>query len=239
MSPNEEQLRAALRQGEGDGPNADRIIASARAARRTRRRTAWAIAGSVAAVIAIGGGITALSLHSGRTTSSSSARSGAQADASSGSATYGAAAPAAAPAPTVPPCPVAPPEAARSSGASPDRLLPNGIVAIRICLYQPGTAGLAGTTEATGAAAQQLADRLDGSPLLPTRSAPPCPPGPRVAILARTASGDVPVVAGNAVCGDITNGQITRMARDVLQDEVSAILKPVTPGRNTVGPGPS
>lgn len=236
MSPNEEQLRAALRQGEGDRPNADRIIASVRATRRTRRRTAWAIAGSVAAVIAIGGGITALSLHSGRTTSRPSAASGAQAAAaSSGSAKYGAAAPA----PTVPPCPVAPPEAARPSGASPDRLLPNGIIAIRICLYQAVTADLAGTTEVTGAAAQQLADRLDGSPLLPTNSAPPCPPGPSIAILARTTSGDVPVVAGNAVCGDITNGQITRMARDVLQNEISTILKPVTPGRNTVGPGPS
>jgi hypothetical protein len=29
------------------------------------------------------------------------------------------------------------------------------------------------------------------------------------------------------------------MARDVLQDEINTILKPVTPGRNTVGPGPS
>jgi hypothetical protein len=121
MSPNEEQLRAALREGEGDRPNADLIIASARAARRSRRRVAAAIAASVAVVIAIGGGITALSLRSGNSPSSSAAAGRSQPLPTSAA---GAAPPAARPGAELPPaapsalaCPSTPPTIAMPNSA--------------------------------------------------------------------------------------------------------------------------
>ena len=241
MSPNEEQLRAALRQGEGEQPNADLIIASVHAARRSRRRTVWAIAGSVAVVIAIGGGITALTLRSGNGPSAGSAGGGAGlAPALSGSANGQARRSAAAPArcPAVPPA-IAPPTA--SSGP----LFPDGITALRICLYpwteQTGTANLGGSTEVAGTAAQQLISRLENSP----RPTPitPCTAdlGPTVVILASTATANAPTVVGNlGGCGEITNGQAARLARAVLQDEARVILqKPGPPGLNSPGPGPS
>jgi hypothetical protein len=246
MSPNEEQLQAALRQGEGERPNADLIIASAHAARRSRRRTVWAVAGSVAVVIAIGGGIAALTLRSGNSTSAGSAAGAAQAIPSSASA-RGAPAPAASPGTGSPPavtsalaCPAVPPVIAMPS-ASNGRLFLDRITAIRICLYQAGTPKFAGTTEVTGTAAEQLARRLEDSPR-PTPTTP-CTAdlGPTVVILASTATANAPTVVGNlGGCGEITNGQAARLARAVLQDEARVILqKPGPPGLNSHGPGPS
>ena len=244
MSPNEEQLRAALRQGEGDRPDADLIIASAHAARRSRRRVAWAIAGSVAVVIAVGGGITALSLPSGKSSTSSSAAAGRSQPSPTSAA--GLAAPAASPraeapnATTALACPGTPPTVAMPK-VSNGPLLPDGISAIRICLYQVGTPKFAGTAGLTGTAAAQLARRLEDSPL-PTASTP-CTAdlGPTVVILASTKTANAPTVSGNlGGCGEITNGQAARLARAVLQDEARVILRPPgSPGLNSPGPGPS
>lgn len=246
MSPNEEQLRAALRQGEGEQPNADLIIASAHAARRSRRRMAWAIAGSVAVVIAIGGGITALALRSEDSTSAGSAAGEPQAAPSPTSA-GGAAAPAASPGTGSPPavsgalaCPGPPPTIAMPNTSN-GRLLPDGLTTIRICLYQTGTPKLAGMTDVTGTAAEQLARRLEDSPLPTPKTACTADLGPTVVILGRTATANAPTVVGNlGGCGEITNGQAARLARAVLQDEARVILqKPGPPGRNSHAPGPS
>src|SRR6478672_3896297 len=220
MSPNEEQLRAALREGEGDRPNADLIIVSARAARRSRRRVAAAIAASVAVVIAIGGGITALSLRSGNST-----RPGAQLPLTAPSALA---------------CPTTPPTIAMPN-TSIGRLLPDGITAIRICLYQVGTPKFAGTTELTGTAATQLARELEDSPLPTPTTACTADLGPTTVILASTAKKNAPTVVGNlGGCGEITNGQAARLARTVLQDEARVILRqPGPPGLASHGPGPS
>jgi len=244
MSPNEEQLRAALREGEGDRPNADLIIASARAARRSRRRVAAAIAASVAVVIAIGGGITALSLRSGNSPSSSAAAGRSQPLPTSAA---GAAPPAARPGAELPPaapsalaCPSTPPTIALPN-TSTGRLLPDGITAIRICLYQVGTPKFAGTTELTGSAAEQLARRLEDSPLPTPTTACTADLGPTAVILASTARKNAPTVVGNlGGCGEITNGQAARLARTVLQDQARVILRqPGPPGLASHGPGPS
>ena len=249
MSPNEEQLRAALRDGEGDRPNADLIIASAHAARRSRRRVTWAIASSVAVVIAIGGGVSAVStLRSGNSSSSSGERAGGlQPVPTSTAGAPRAAAPAASPqtesSPTAPSalvCPRTPPTIATPK-VSNGRLLPDGITAIRICLYQAGTAKFAGTTELAGAAAQQLARRLEDSPLPTPTTACTADLGPTAVILASTAKENTPTVIGNlGGCGEITNGQAARLARAVLQDQARVILRPPgSPGQNSPGPGPS
>jgi hypothetical protein len=244
MSPNEEQLRAALREGEGDRPNADLIIASARAARRSRRRVAAAIAASVAVVIAIGGGITALSLRSGNSTSSGAVASRSQPLPTSAA---GAAPPGARPGAELPPiapsalaCPSTPPTIAMPN-TSAGRLLPDGITAVRICLYQVGTPKFAGTTELTGSAAEQLARRLEDSPLPTPTTACTADLGPTAVILASTAKKNAPTVVGNlGGCGEITNGQAARLARAVLQDEARVILRqPGPPGLASPGPGPS
>ena len=245
MSPNEEQLRAALRQGEGERPNSDLVIASAHAARRSRRRMVWAVAGSVAVVIAIGGGITALTLHSGNSTSAG-AGAGAPQMAPSPTSAGGAAAPAR-PGTGSPPaltgalaCPI-PPATIAMPSASNGRLFPDRITAIRICLYQAGTPKFAGMTEVTGTGAEQLARRLEDSPLPAPKTACTADLGPTVVILANTATGKAPTVVGNlGGCGEITNGQAARLARAVLQDEARVILqKPGPPGLNSPGPGPS
>lgn len=244
MSPNEEQLRAALREGEGDRPNADLIIASARAARRSRRRVAAAIAASVAVVIAIGGGITALSLRSGNSTSSGAVAGRSQPLPTSAA---GAVPPGARPGAELPPgapsalaCPSTPPTIAMPN-TSTGRLLPDGITAIRICLYQVGTPKFAGTTELTGSAAEQLARELEDSPLPTPTTACTADLGPTAVILASTAKKNAPTVVGNlGGCGEITNGQAARLARAVLQDEARVILRqPGSPGLASHGAGPS
>jgi hypothetical protein len=249
MSPNEDQLRAALREGEGDRPNADLIIASVRAARRSRRRVAWAIAGSVAVVIAIGGGVTALSMQrSGTSSTSSGAGAGGSLPVpTSAAGAARAVPPAAGPQMESSPtgarplvCPDPPPTVAMPN-ISNGRLLPDGITAIRICLYQVGRAKLAGTTELTGPAAEHLAGRLENSPLPTPTTACTADLGPTVVVLASTAQENTPTIIGNlGGCGEITNGQAARLARAVLQDEARVILRPPgSAGVNSPGPGPS
>jgi hypothetical protein len=121
------------------------------------------------------------------------------------------------------------------------RLLPDGITAIRICLYQVGTPKFAGTTELTGSAAEQLARELEDSPLPTPTTACTADLGPTAVILASTAKKNAPTVVGNlGGCGEITNGQAARLARAVLQDEARVILRqPGPPGLASHGPGPS
>jgi hypothetical protein len=246
MSPNEHQLRAALRQGEGDRPDADVIIFSARAARVARRRTAWAVVGSVAAVLLVGGGITALSL----------AGDGSGSSASSGAAAGGASAPAPAPAnrppgtgntlpgstkQTAPACPRVLPSVSHAPTRSSGRLFPDGVIAIRICLYPVGSSALNATNELTAAAAQRLVEQLEGSPKPAPQTACTADLGPTMLLLGRTATGDVPGVVGNlGGCGAVSNGTAVRLARPVLEEQAHIILPRLgTPGLNTPGPGPS
>lgn len=72
MSPNEDQLRAALHDGEGDAPDAGLVIANALRARYERRRTITSIASGVAvvAVVVVGFG---LLVHTGSSESGGAA----------------------------------------------------------------------------------------------------------------------------------------------------------------------
>jgi hypothetical protein len=104
-----------------------------------------------------------------------------------------------------------------------------------------GTPKFAGTTELTGSAAEQLARRLEDSPLPSPTTACTADLGPTAVILASTAKKNAPTVVGNlGGCGEITNGQAARLARAVLQDEARVILRqPGPPGLASPGPGPS
>lgn len=55
MSPTEFDLRAALHEGEGDGPDADLVVAGARAYRARRRARILSTAATVVCVAAVGG----------------------------------------------------------------------------------------------------------------------------------------------------------------------------------------
>jgi hypothetical protein len=241
MSPNEHQLRAALRQGEGDRPDADEIIFSARAARAARRRTAWAVVGSVAAVLLVGGGITALSLAgdgSGSSASSGGAAGGAAVppDRSPGTGTRAGPLP-----PTVPACPRVLPSVPQPPSRSSGQLFPDGVIAIRICLYPVESSTLNATNELTGTAAQRLVEQLESSPKPAPQTACTADLGPTMLLLGRTATGDVPNVVGNlGGCGSVSNGTAIRLARPVLEEQAHIILPRLgTPGLNTPGPGPS
>jgi hypothetical protein len=63
MSPSEDELRAALHQGEQDSINTESLISRARQAQLHRRRTRRTIAGSVLGVAAVAGLTTAVMLH--------------------------------------------------------------------------------------------------------------------------------------------------------------------------------
>jgi hypothetical protein len=246
MSPNEQHLRAALHHGEGDRPDADLIIYAARERRTSRRRAVWAVAGSVAAVLAVGAGVTAASLQSNGSTASNGSAGG------GGSAAAGAATSAARPPSGVPPkptgpadttplvCPVALPSITpqpSSTGA----LVPDGIVRLRICLYQTGTTTVAGTTELSGAAATQFAVSLENSPPLTANTSCTADLGPEVVIIVETGARQRVTLSGNlGGCGAITNGPATRLARSLLQTQLHSLLPQLSvPGHATAGPGPS
>lgn len=77
MSPSEADLRAALRDGEGDGFSADRVVIAAQRRRAQRRTRLLTTAASVVVVAAIGGGITAIA-RSGSNDQSGASNGGAK-----------------------------------------------------------------------------------------------------------------------------------------------------------------
>ena len=82
MSPNEDQLRAALRHGQGDAPDATALISHAIRVRHDRHRRRVAIAGGVAIVAVLGVGTTAL--VSSRTGGGTNGSAGSSADLAGG-----------------------------------------------------------------------------------------------------------------------------------------------------------
>jgi hypothetical protein len=197
MSPNEFQLRAALRDGEGEHLDPDTVIARARAVTRARRdrRVRYL---SVAAVVAVVGGIgtaAGIGLSGGGEHRNSGAGSAQQMSTTGGGAVGGQKNPekrAMAPGPlaraAAVACPAtAPPSVLPVSGGNvtghsvPGASLFSGAVeAIKICAYQQqsrapivGADGQPMNTVLTGARATQLAASLDGAPK--TRPSRPCP----------------------------------------------------------------
>lgn len=204
MAPSEFDLRAALREGEGDGVDAGRVIARARAARATRR-TRWATAAATVVVVgALGTGVGAL-VHSGGTDGAGSASGANAADSAAGAE---AGAPGAVPEPAAPGAtgafhgpaqgtekgpkvcedtlPVATTPPADGPGSS-GPLLPRDTEAVIVCGYRiAASGGIArhqNQDELVGPAARELARSLNSASPRPGRA---CPAGPARTMLTIT-----------------------------------------------------
>jgi hypothetical protein len=239
MSPSEEQLRAALRDGEPDagrGPDADRLIARANEIRHSRRLRYGSVAGGLAAAAAAGLLIASLgtSTHSEhrstgvaeqrRTSAQSSGNApvaaGSEKDADGTGAAAGAGplnSEAAAP------CPATLPNRAKGTGRG--SFFTGPVASFTLCVYAESggaplrtSSGTVLTTTVSGTAAQQLATSLDTA--APEPDAQPCP-------LFRTATGKVlalvphgpdgqamaaitTVVLDNPCNQAVTNGSVVR-----------------------------
>lgn len=184
MSPNEDALRAALRDGEPDGTagadglSADRLIARANDVRRRRRLRYGSVLGGVAAAAVAGVLIASL----GASTRSSSEKRSAGGAAGSVSDQRGNA-PVAGRGATVASghevsCPAAAPEPGTGTGHG--SLFTGPVASITLCLYaESGGApvrasnGQVLTSTVSGTPAQQLATSLDAAGTQPL--AQPCP----------------------------------------------------------------
>lgn len=205
MAPSEFELRAALHDGEGEGVDAGRVIARARAVRATRR-TRWAtVAATVVVAGALGTGIGALA-HYGGSESAGSAGGANAADSAAG-AEAGAQAGAAAPQPAAPPAtgefhgpaqvpekgskvcedtlPVATTPPAAGPGSS-GPLLPPDTEAVIVCGYRIAASGAIARhhhqDKLVGSAAHELAHSLNSAPGRPAS----CPALPARTMLSIT-----------------------------------------------------
>ncbi|MCU1658462.1 MAG: hypothetical protein JWO57_3118 [Pseudonocardiales bacterium] len=201
MSPNEFQLRAALRDGEGYRLDPDTVLARARAAQSARRERRVRY-GSIAAIVAVVAGIGVaggIALGGGdKHTSNSSAGSAASERSAAGSSGYGASSgkAAATSAPVAPgplakaaavPCPSTLPHLSTPGGGGTGQfgatgpLLSGAVEAVKMCAYADATGALLTgqngaqlTSVVTGASATALAASLNGASTAPLPTS--CPP---------------------------------------------------------------
>ncbi|MEP6598940.1 MAG: hypothetical protein ABJB98_05765 [Actinomycetota bacterium] len=265
MSPNERQLRAALHAGEGEPLDADAVLGRARTARRQRRSTLGAVAGAVAAVLAVGVGAGLVAANgnddlvtdAGPATSSRPYATSGPPDLSKRAETAPSFTGKSLPGP-IPPvvigtgvapatCPAQAPRLATPSDAGANGpLFPGGVTAIRVCVYQPesaagapDTSGVTASYLVVGADAQGLAQAFNN--LAPTQFACTADLGPWVAMFGATATGQTAPVVGNlGGCGTTTNGTAVRQARDLLiQLASSGPPQSAAPSKLTASPAPS
>ncbi|MDT4945819.1 MAG: hypothetical protein QOH14_2552 [Pseudonocardiales bacterium] len=197
MSPNEFQLRAALREGEGDGVNAAEVIARAHELRQHRRVRYTSVAAIAVVVtgIGVGGGLALNSSSNDKSSSSSLSRNAAGGSAaaspaapgasrSQGSSGYSVDTGASAAAVS---CPAALPQIAPPASGGGGALFAGPVGAVKICAYpQAGGAPVIGrngtpvSTVLSGAQATALVASLNGAST--SRTTSPCP-------LYRTADG--------------------------------------------------
>lgn len=240
MSPNEFQLRAALRDGEGEHLNPDTVIARARAMTQARHDRRIRLA-SVAAVVAVVGGIgvaggialngggndkTASSVDANRSASGSSGAADGAPNAANEPVAPGPMADALAVAcPDTAPALQTPGSAATGQFGAADSLFSGPVESIKICGYQqqsrePVTAadGQPMNTVLTGQQATALAASLDAAPKI--RPKTPCPlylsaNGKTIVIIGLSTSGQAmkPItatVAQNPCNQPVTNGTAIR-----------------------------
>jgi len=222
MSPSESELRASLRAGEGDRLDTDEVLVRARTASRDRRRNLVAIGGAVAAVLAVGGVVTAIQLNdSGHTT----------AGGPSPTSQVVANCPASAP---IVPKPVAP-----ASGP----LFPDGVTSIKVCVYD--VERLTTSKDIDGPAARSYAQRFNDLPA--NSGAQICPlflTQITIVMLPVTPNGPAPTVVGRVGgCGTTSNNTASRDAGQLLgelQVGTSQTPPPIVPSHSVShGPGPS
>ncbi len=251
MSPNEAQLRAALREGEDDALdrlNADAIIWAARRLQRERRRRVTAIAGGIAAAAIVGlgvSGIVALGGGGGGGKSTEAgggalSRTGAPAD----SAGRGGAA-AEQPDAVRPreatqlPCPNGPERFLLPGGGGTGQFGGNGplfstaVSAMTVCLYPID--GSAITTVLSTAQAAAVAKTLEAAPVVRTPAICPDqqPPSGSVELLAVSPTGVAAkpvVITLGCPTNQVTNGTAVRYPR-TLPPALGALVPGAKPAR--------
>ena len=247
MSPTESDLRAALRDGEGDGPNVDRVIALGRA-RRTQTRHQLLAA---AAVVVVVGGVGSAVLVGGNNSADKSANNGAadafgaaggNSDAAGGMAPlhsaaasgYRPAASAPASAVTVA-CPAATPTLQQKSGASTAQpLLSRAVSAFIVCSYgTPEQAAEKALTPArvvlTGERAAELSASLAGAST--ARTPRTCP---NIATSTPRALALIPIAGDGRVLDTVTTTLVIP-ACNVLVTNGSAVRYQWSPPANLQG----
>ncbi len=238
MSPSEEDLRAALRRGEGDPVDVDGIVAAGDAQRRRRRTRVLSTAASVVAV----GGVAALVgvlAATGGSQHTSVAVHGARGDAtaptsgpSHGTAPAGVfpqsptstAQPGSAGSPASLACPASYPARLLPGGGSPGQfgagspLFARPAATIVVCAYgdsaDAGSSRAPGRLVLTGTDATRLQQSLEKAST-DAPSCPPPPPGtvtPRYAFIPIDASDNrMALISGTSGCtGQVTNGTAVR-----------------------------
>lgn len=226
MSPSEFDLRAALREGEGEIPAVHRVIAQAQRRQRERRQRIRSVAVGVSVAAVMVGGFTALALN--RPVENAGGADGAAyapADAGSGterapqvtsrpeSSTTAGSLPAVGHGVADAGCPATLPDLARGYSTT-GRLFAadsSTFTSVTVCRYASGrTATADAATVLDGEAGRQFANQLEAG----AREARDClTPGPYAyAVLARDASGhdDVVVAMGGCRNYDVTNGAVDR-----------------------------
>lgn len=263
MSPSEFDLRAALRDGEGDGIDPGTVIFRARELRR-QRRVRFASTAAVVAVVAgigVGSGVVLTGGGTGPNHGSSDSRAtGKAGDAAGGSTRSGApgydanapSAPAEGARATALPCPAALPRlAAPASGGG--ALFPAQVVAVKICAYpessgppitdakgQPVTAVLTGNQAAALAASLDAADRTRAELCPQYRSAD----GKTLVVIGIAAGGAAmppvtAVVAQNPCNSPVTNGTAVRYnwtPPDLLTGYLGEVQAAGTPRARSLSP---
>lgn len=220
MSPSESDLRAALRDGEGDGPNVNIVIAGAQALRARRRSR---LLSAAAAVIVVGGIGYGISQVSGDNAATSSAGGRAVTEPRQNIAGPGSAGYANGSSTATFSCPTTFPRYALPGGGSPGQfgsdgpLFPDGVSSVGVCPYtaagKPARALLIRGTEA-----KALVAGLENAPK--TRPATLCPQyrladSRQIALIGISADGassrPVTAAVGVPACAvTVTNGTAVR-----------------------------
>lgn len=211
MSPSEDDLRAALRRGEGDAPDAGRIVARAAAVQSRRRAQLRSGALGVVLVAAVGAGGGALLARGGGDSGTagssgekaagsagnagSGSSSGASSAAAAGSSARGAASRGAASAALPATCPSSAPHYLLPGGGSPGQFGAGGplfgapVTSVLVCAYGAASGARAAPAVrhvvVSGTAARQLVSSLESASRRPVPEA--CPARPRIAGLPRDA----------------------------------------------------
>ena len=240
MSPSEADLRAALRDGEGDDLDVDRIVAGGRAVRAQRRARVMTTAAVTVLVAGLGTGVALLNNGNGDTGSSSKAGGGTsfdqrQTDSANGGANGGAGGSSVG----IPPkaaagaavadvrCPTTLPDYRLPGGGSPGQFGADGplfrgsVVSVVVCAY--GTPSAASTARPqrlvlTDGAARAVVDSLEKAPQ--TKPTGACPmlrtaDAQALALLGISAEGKVvdtvTTTVGDPACSvRVTNGTALR-----------------------------
>ncbi len=261
MTPRESDLRAALRDGEGDGVDPSTVVGRALHVRRRRRRTVGAVLGSVAAVAVVAIAVPLAASHTATTRSSSAQMQVGTASSgvpdtlvgpalpvpepgSSPRSSPPASSPSTAPSASCPDDTPSVPSPRNLSTAGQAELLPPSVATIVVCVYQDAAATVntkrPSSYVVTGAQAATIAGRLNDSPAPSPTASCPLDLGPTVALVSTGAGGTRTAVGNAGGCGTIATDNAWRNARDVLVSLVDRVPpQPVGPPLKSIGPPPS